>query len=467
MENTELRNQQDQKIAIIMGLIDENEMEALTAILKKMQAVEVAEILKELTEEQLLEVLPVFEDEDLGYIASNMDIELLVELFDKVDRRFYASMVTNMSSDVRADLYQHLEKERQLELLPYLDKKTREDVIHLSSYPPETAGSIMVTDFATVKEGMTVAQALEKIRKDAPTKKMIYYVYVVDEHMKMKGFVTLKDLIMAEPGTLVKDVLHEDFIYADVYEDRESAAVKIEKYDMVAIPVLNPLKQLAGIVRHDDALDVIRAEHTEDLEKFMGIVHDPAAEELNYMETSPIQHFKKRVIWLATLSILGLLTGMVIHRFEEAIASLVVLALYMPMVADTGGNTGSQAATVVIRAMALGQVKLKQWGKIIFKEARISILLAIVIGTITFGKVLFLSWDVALPGDLTLSFIGVGIAFALSLQVISATLIGASLPLIVRSFGGDPAVAASPAITTLVDITGLLIYFGVASLLFF
>ncbi len=465
MENVAVTDQQEQRLSIIKGLIDANELEALSAILKKMQAVEVADILDELTEEQLLSVLPVFEEEDLGYIASNMEMDLLVRLFDIVDRKFYAKIVTNMSSDVRADLYQELEKDQQLELLPYLDKKTREDVIHLSSYPPETAGSIMVTDFATVQSGMTVTQALEKIRKDAPSKKMIYYVYVVDEHMKMRGFVTLKDLIMAEPSTLIKDILNEDFVYAEVYEDRESVAVKIEKYDMVAIPVLNSLKQLAGIVRHDEAIDVIRAEHTEDLEKFMGIVPDP--EEMNYSETSPFQHFRKRIIWLASLSILGLLTGMIIHSFEEAISTLVVLALYMPMVADTGGNTGSQAATVVIRAMALGELKIKQWTHIIFKEFRISILLAMVIGTITFGKVLFLSWNVDLPGELTLTYIGLGIAFALSLQVISATLIGAGLPLIVKKFGGDPAVAASPAITTLVYVTGLLIYFGVATLLFF
>ncbi len=465
MENIEVKDQQEQKLSIIRGLIEANELEALSAILRKMQAVEVADILDELNEEQLLAVLPVFEAEDLGYIASNMDMDLLVRLFELVDRKFYAMIATNMSSDVRADLYQELGKDKQLELLPYLDKKTREDVIHLSSYPPETAGSIMVTDFATILAGMTVTQALEKIRKDAPSKKMIYYVYVVDEQMKMKGFVTLKDLIMAEPSTLVKDILHEDFVYADVYEDRESVAIKIEKYDMVAIPVLNSLKQLAGIVRHDEAIDVIRAEHTEDLEKFMGIVPDP--EELNYAETTPVQHFRKRVVWLASLSVLGLLTGMVIHSFEETISTLVVLALYMPMVADTGGNTGSQAATVVIRAMALGQLKVRQWAHIIFKEFRVSILLSLVIGAITFGKVLFLSWNVELPGELTLAYIGLGISFALSLQVISATLIGASLPLIVKRFGGDPAVAASPAITTVVDVTGLLIYFGVATLLFF
>ncbi len=455
----------DQRHSIVKGLAEANEMEALAAILKKMPAVEIADILRNLTYEQILQLLPVFPDEELGYIASNMDMELLLELFDLVDMRFFARIFTNMSSDIRADLYQDLDKDKQLELLPFLDKKTREDVIFLSSFPEETAGSIMITDFATVQAEMTVTQAIDKIRQDAPSKKMIYYIYVVDNNMRMKGFITLKDIIMAKPDTLVKDVIQSDFVWADINEDRESVAKKIEKYDMVAIPVLNTHKQLAGIVRHDEAIDVIRAEHTEDLEKFMGIVHAP--EDLNYVETGVFGHFRKRVVWLSSLGIIGIISGMIIHRYEEAMSSLIILALYMPMIADTGGNAGSQAATMVIRAMALGQISLKNWFVILFKEARIAFLLSLVLGLIAFGKIIFLSWETDIPPEFNLLFIAFTISGALCLQVISSTIIGAGLPLLVKRLGGDPAVAASPAITTLVDITGLLIYFGIASLVFF
>ncbi len=455
----------DQRKSIVRGLAEANEMEALAAILKKMPAVEIADILQNLTHEQVLQLLPVFSDEDLGYIASNMDMELLLELFDLIDRRIFARIFTNMSSDIRADLYQDLDKDQQLELLPFLDKKIREDVLFLSSFPEETAGSIMITDFATVQAEMTVTQAIEKIRHDAPSRKMIYYIYVVDENMKMKGFITLKDIIMAQPDTLVKDVLQTDYVWADVNEDRESVARKIEKYDMVAIPVLNAHRQLAGIVRHDEAIDVIRAEHTEDLEKFMGIVS--GTEDLNYVETGVFGHFRKRVVWLSSLGIIGIISGMIIHSYEEAMSSLIILALYMPMIADTGGNAGSQAATMVIRALALGQISLKNWVNILFKEARISFLLSIVLGIIAFGKILFLSWETEIPPEYNLLFIALAISGALCLQVISSTIIGAGLPLLVKKLGGDPAVAASPAITTMVDITGLLIYFSVVSMLFF
>ncbi len=460
----------EQKNIIIEGLIRAQEWEALVAVLKKMPVIEVVEILDGLEDDILLDVLGLFNNEEQGYIVSDFDREKQMKLFDMLDRKSFADIFTYMASDIRADLYQELDREKQLQLLPFLNKKTREDVTHLSSYDPETAGGIMSTDFATLLEDMTASQAIEKVRKDAPSNKMIYYLYVVDNQMKLKGFTTLKDLIMAEPDTKVKEFLQTDYAFAEVEEDRESVANKIEKYDLVAIPVINQLNQLAGIVRHDEAIDVIRAEQTEDMEKFMGIL--PATteeEELNYIETKPVSHFRKRVVWVAILAVMGLLTGIVIHRFEDAIASLVILAFYMPMVADTGGNTGSQAATIVIRAMALGQVRIQQWFKILLKEARISILLGLVIGIITFGNVLLLTslFNVPIPGELTLAFVGTGIAIALSLQVISSTLIGASLPLIVSRLGGDPAVAASPAITTLVDATGLLIYFSVATIMFF
>lgn len=454
-----------QKEVIIRGLIEAREWEALVAILRKMPTIEVAETLLELEVEDVARLLGMFPPEEQGAIVSDFSPEQQLELFELLDRRSFAGIFSHMASDIRVDLFQALTHEQQLQLLPFLDKKNREDLIHLNSYDPETAGGIMSTDFATVFETMTASQAIDKVRSDAPSRKMVYYLYVVDDNMMLKGFTTLKDLIMAEPSARVETFVHREYAYAHVDEDRESVAAKIEKYDLVAIPVINRLGQLAGIVRHDEAIDVIHAEHTEDMEKFMGIV--PSEKELEYADTTVWQHFRKRVVWLASLAILGLVSGMIIHHFEDALSALLILALYMPMVADTGGNTGSQAATVVIRAMALGQVTLKNWASILLKEARISFLLAIVLGLIAFGKILFLSWETEVPQQFSLLFIATGISMALSMQVISATIIGASLPLLVKRLGGDPAVAASPAITTIVDITGLLIYFTIATLMFF
>ncbi len=445
-------------------LSDKEKAKDLVPQLAKMPVVEVGELFQELRNEDLVEVLPMFSPEQQGDIMSEFDMTRLLDFFQHVSKKFFSRIFENMHSDLRADLFQHLTQQEQAALLPYMSKATREDVLKLSAYPPETAGGIMSTDFATVSENESCALAIEKVRSDAPTK-MVYYIYAVDSDMKLKGFLTLKDLILADPSEKVANILYREFAFASVIEDRESVAVKIEKYDLVAIPVVNEENQLVGIVEYDDAIEVIRAEHTEDMEKFMGIV--PGKEILNYNQTTVWGHFRKRVLWLSSLAVIGLISGMIIHHYENALSALIILALYMPMVADTGGNTGSQAATVVIRAMALGQIGLKNWFSILFKEARISILLAGVLGLIAFGKILFLSWETEVPRQFSLWFIATGISLALALQVITSTIIGAGLPLLVKRFGGDPAVAASPAITTLVDISGLLIYFGMATLLFF
>ncbi|WP_114747967.1 magnesium transporter [Pleomorphovibrio marinus] len=441
------------------ALDDPQKLKELLPLLKKLPLVEVSEVLESKEEEIILSVLDYFEEEDQAKIFTGFDIKRQLNFFQKISKRRFSPIFENMPSEDRCDLFQHMVQEEQAAILPYLTKPVREDVIRLSAYPPETAGGIMSTDFATIQSSMTVESAMAKVRRDSPSKKMIYYVYAVDYQMKMVGFVSLKDLIMARPTQLISEILHENFVFARVIDDREEVARKIEDYDLLAIPVLNMKDQLVGIVTHDEAIDVIRAEHTEDMEKFMGIMQENA--DLPYMETSSMQHFRKRVVWIVSLAAIGIISGLIIHKFESTLETLIILALYMPMVADTGGNSGSQAATVIVRALALGQIKPGHWLKIIYKEFRISFLIAICLGILAFGKVLFLSWETSVPDEYTLYQLAFVIAVALSLQVVTATCIGAGLPLLVRRFGGDPAVAASPAITTVVDITGLMIYFSV------
>jgi magnesium transporter len=279
----------------------------------------------------------------------------------------------------------------------------------------------------------------------------------------MIGLVTLKDLIMADPNEKIEEILQEFFIYAEVNEDRESVAQKIEKYSLVAIPVLNPFKQLVGIVSHDDAIEIIQEEHTEDLEKFMAIT--PSKDDEDYLEMSSFSHFKKRAIWIVALAAIGIISGMIIHQYQTILEKIIVLAIYMPMMTATGGNSGSQSATLVIRALSLGEAGVKDWWKIIFKEFKISFMISLCVATLIFVKVKFFSFTSAYPDHFDPTMVGLTIALALALQVVSSAIIGAGLPLIVRKLGGDPAVAASPAITTAVDITGLLIYFSTATLM--
>ena len=449
------------KLNELKKILDLNSQAKIKEALEDTPTAVTVDLFKELSTTDIAKYLDYLELEDAGRIFSYLPLETQSEMHQISSKKFFADIFIHMYSDSRADLFQELEQVEQIELLPYLDKKTREDVIVLSSYPPETAGGIMNTDFATILITMTCQQALAKIRKDAPSQKMIYYIYVVDDDMKMLGIITIKDLILSDPAEIVKDLYNENFIFSEVNEDREEVAQKIEKHDLVAIPILNKLHQIVGIVSHEEAIDVIRAEHTEDLEKFMGIV--PSEDELGYLETSTFTHFKKRVVWLVSLAAVGLIGGFIIHHYQGALEKLIILAIYLPMMTSTGGNTGSQAATVVIRAIALDEADDKEWFKIMFKELKISTLLSICVGGLVFLKVAFLTSASLLPEGLTFTFLGFVISLAIGLQVISSALVGSGLPLLVRKLGGDPAVVASPAITTTVDITGLLIYFTIAS----
>lgn len=432
--------------------------ETLLTLLGDAPSIEAAEFLAQQPSQQLLALFKLLPAELRGAIFADFEEEQQQALYQFLNKKDFASLFVHIPSHQRAEFYQQLGDKEQARLLPYLPKKVREDVITLSAYPPETAGSIMSTDFATVMSDMTVKQAIQKLREDSPSKKMIYYIYVVDKDMQLIGFVSLKDLIMAAPAEQVASFLHENFVYAEVNNDREYVAQQVEKYDLVAIPILNEEKQLVGIVRYDDAMDVIRAEETEDMEKFMGIISNEDTSD--YLKASSLQHFKKRVLWILGLFIASFLSEMIIHKHEALLARLTVLALYLPMIAGAGGNTGSQAATVVIRAISLGQVTLRDWLQIMLKETKVAFLLATCLFFVAFLKVVILSGSSTLDQH-SIYDLAFAIALALSLQVITSTIVGAALPLVAKYFNGDPAVAASPAITTLVDITGMTIYFAV------
>lgn len=459
-ENEEIQEPENQEI--LEELSEKGKTDELVEMFEELPTMDVAEFMEEKPIEEVIEYLKKLDTEDQGRIFSDFSLDIQIKLFHSLDKRTFAKIFGQMFSDIRADLYQELTKEEQIELLPYLDKKVREDVIILSAYPPETAGGIMTTDFATIFADMTAAEALAKIRKDAPSKDMIYYIYVVDHSMVMKGLVTLKDLVMHEPQVRVNEMLNEFFVNAEVNEDRESVAQKIEKYDLVAIPVLNSLNQLVGIISHEEAIDIIQKENTEDFEKLMGIM--PSENDEEYMATSSFHHFKKRVVWLVSLAAIGIISGMIINEYQGVLEHFIILAMYMPMMAATGGNTGSQAATVVIRALSLGEVTDDDWFKIVFKEMKISFMLSVCVAALTFMKIAFLSFHSMLPVGFSMSYLAMIISIAIAIQVVSSAVIGAALPLVVRRMGGDPAVVASPAITTIVDITGLLIYFTIASL---
>lgn len=423
----------------------------------------IAELISALSAEEVWGVIKHADKAIRSQIFSYFDEDTQIKIIETLQRDEIASLLSEMSHDDRADLFKRLPENLQKLLLPALAQAEREDIRRLSAYPENTAGAVMTSDYATLSPQMTVAEAIEHLREIAPNKETIYYSYVVDENRKLIGFSSLKDLILAPKEALVGDIMHRDPIFARVTDDQEDVARKIQKYDLIAIPVVNGNDVLVGIITHDDALDIITQEHNEDLEKFMAIAgsHEVGV----YLKTPAWVHFKNRAYWVVGLAGLGLVSGMIIHSFEKALTKLLILALYMPMVADTGGNTGSQSATVVVRALALREISPKDVFKVIFKEFKIASLLALILGFLSWGKVMFLSQDSEIPAGFSLSQIGLSIALALAIQVVTATLIGAILPLGAARLKLDPAVIASPALTTIVDITGLLIYFSTAKFL--
>lgn len=423
----------------------------------------IAESLAALTPVEVSAVLSAGDLSLAAEIFSEMEEWFQADVSETMNRRQLARLVTEMAPDDRVDLLGRIPENRRERILSALAVAEREDIRKLSAYHEGSAGSVMTSDYATLSPELTATEAIDTLRLEAPDKETIYYAYVVDDERRLIGFLSLKDLILAPARERVKEIMNAGVISVKATDDQEFAARQIQKYRLIALPVVNGDDALVGIITHDDAIDIITREHTEDLEKFMAIQgsHDAAS----YLRTPALTHFRNRVLWVVGLAATGLLSGTIIHHFQATLSHLMILAIYMPMLADTGGNTGSQSATVVIRALALNEITGKDMLRVLWKELRISLMLAAVLAVVAWIKVALLSGGTPLPDGLTLPRVGSVIVLALSIQVITATLVGALLPLGAARLRLDPAVVASPALTTVVDITGLLIYFTCAKLL--
>jgi len=368
-----------------------------------------------------------------------------------------------MDADDRVDILKAMEPTRAELLLAALPVAVRQDVERLRRYPDGSTGALMSTRFVAVRQAQSVLDAVASVREQAQDTRVLNFLPVLDgDHLV--GWVSVRRLLAADDRAAVRDLARAVSFEVHALDDQEATARVIERYNLSAVPVVEG-KRLLGLVTHDDAIDVIRQEQQEDLEKIMGIAGDHAAE--SYLSTSSLQHFRNRVGWVTALAVLGFVSGSIIHHYEDTLDQFLILSLYLPMITDAGGNTGSQAATVVIRALAMDEVQpsLKDLFRIVWKEAKISLMLAAVLGTVALIKVGLLSSGTTLPAGYTLWDFGFAISLALMLQVVTSTLLGAQLPMWAAKLKLDPAVVASPALTTLVDISGLLIYFSTVTLM--
>ncbi|HAP44096.1 MAG: magnesium transporter [Spirochaetes bacterium GWD1_61_31] len=446
----------------IKAAIDSGDLSQILDFFRAAHAADAAEILAGLAVDDDLAILKLLEPELVADIFSELPDTLQTELAGLLTPAELTGLASDLSPDDRVDLLKTMPEERMAEVMQGLDKPERDEVKALVLWPEGTAGSLMTTEFIALPASLTVTQAMARIRKEAVDKESVYNSYVVDAAGRPLGVVNLRDLILAEPEATLRQIMDDQLPTVAASADDEESTWKLARYDLVDLAVVDEAGVLVGLVTHDDAMDNMEREHTEDMERFMGITG--TADDTSYLRTPVWTHFRHRVGWLVVLTVLGLVSGLILEGFEDLLTGLMVLAFYMPMLVATGGNTGSQAATMVVRSLALKELAPRDALRVLWKELRIALLLCLVLGALAFGRVWLFTGAGDLPAGITVVSVGLTITLALVVQVISAGLIGALLPLTVARFGLDPALVASPALATVVDITGLLIYFSIARL---
>ncbi len=460
----ELDDKIDKEISLCTQLINDQHYEQFLKEIEEMPYADVAEAIEE-SDNKIEVMIKILENSEMraGRICSYLGESTQLEIFENFSNDQFARIFVNMEPDIRVDLFQLIPEDERKKFLRLLDNKTVGNLFLLDSYDPDSAGGIMSTDYQSVRASMNVAQVIQALKNIEHRTHNLYHIYVVDDERVLLGRVSIRELLFAERDEVIGNILKDVVTAAHVDEDQEDVVKKFEKYDVYHLPVVNDKNQLVGQISSDDIIDVIREEETEDYQKLMGISQEE--HELPYLESSTMSQFKKRVFWLLGLTLVGFCSGMVVRHFDGALDRYIVLAIFMPMIAATGGNVGSQASSVIIRALALDEIQASDWAKVLFKELKVAMLIALTLGVMAFAGVFILSHGLHIPEGRQLMKIAETISIALFVQIISAILFGTGFPLAVKMFKGDPAVVASPAITTFVDITGLLIYFTTATLI--
>ncbi len=437
----------------------------IKAVAEDYSPVDIAEQIEELPIETIWQILQAMEIKTAGEVMGYFHIDLEVQLAENTPKETLAPLISSMLSDEGADLLSELSVPLQNSLIPLLAKAKREQLLHLSSYDTGTCGALMTADYVAVPPNITAKNALKRIQVEASKREFIYYVYIVDDSHRIIGVTSIKYLVLAHPMKMINELMFREVVSVKAEDDQEEAIEHIENYDLMAIPVLGVDDKMVGIITHDDIFDALRQEQTEDIEKIMGISGEHESE--MYLKNSPWEHFRKRIPWVASLSVFQILTGTVISFFQGTLNSLIILIVYMPQMAATGGNAGSQSSTVIIRALSTQELTPGVFFKAIIKEFWTSLLMGVSLAGIAFIKVWILSGAAgsSLPTGITLMDIALLVALALGIQVVTAMTMGAILPIVAVKFKLDPAVVASPALTTLVDVSGMLIYFGLAKLM--
>ncbi|HWR12130.1 MAG TPA: magnesium transporter [Rectinemataceae bacterium] len=449
----------------LKNLLEAGKNDNIHEFLDGMHPTTIAEILTGMDPEETLDVLRIIGEPGAADAFRELPAAYQIDVSDLLDTADMARLIVSMEPDDRVDLLKAIPREKFEALLPILAKRERDDIMKLSQFAESTAGSVMTSEYIALNQDLTVKDAIERIRLEGAKAHSIFTIFVMDAARILKGSVNLADLILANPDKRLSEIMDPRPQSINALNYREEAVYLFSRYDLVSLPVVDADDVMIGLITHDDIIDVLEQEQTEDMERFMAITgsHD----NIPYLHTSIWSHFRNRIGWLVILALLGLISGAVVQSFEQTIANLMILAFYMPMLTSTGGNTGSQSAAVIVRSLALKEILPKDGFKVIWKELRVALLLGVVLGVLAFARVLLAApaSRMLVPGAITALDIGFAIGIALALQVVASTVIGAALPLGAAVLGADPALIASPALATIVDITGLLIYFTTARMI--
>ena len=432
---------------LLKDAINNQQFDRAVDQLKDLRPIDTADILALLDPKiswKLLEHLP-----NRATVFSYLEAEEQVEMAFLFPRASLAKLVGEMPSDERTDLYKHLNQNQRDALLPALAQAEREDIRRLSAYAEKTAGALMTSDYATLKAEMTVAEALAALRLEAPDAETIYHAYVIDEQRKLQGVVSLRTLILAAPEQLIGDIMLSKVISSNVHQNQEDVAKTIARYDLIALPIIDNNGALVGIVTHDDAMDVASDEATDDFHKSGGV----SSLVSSFKDTSIKILYRKRVFWLVFLVFGNLISGVGIAHFEDVIAANLVLVFFLPLLVDGGGDAGSQSATLMVRALATGEVVMRDWFSLLGREALVALLLGITMA----AAIAVIGY---FRGDAVVSLV---LALSMVCVVMIGCVIGMSLPFVLNKLGFDPASASAPLITSVCDASGVAIYLFIAS----
>ncbi len=446
----------------ILTLIEEQSFTKLREVLDEMNPADIAEELAEIDDDKSLVVaFRLLPKEQAAEVFSYLEPHEQQRVVEGISDKELASIVNEMFNDDAVDFMEEMPANIVRRVLCTADAATRKAINQLLKYPESSAGSLMTTELLRFKSEWTVAQAIDHVRKCCMELASITYAFVTDDFRHLTGVVSMKEVLGSEDEELIANIMDDDVIFAYTLDDQADVAERFKKYDVVSMPVVDGESRLVGLITIDDVVDVIEDENTEDIYKMAAM----APIEDSYIETSVFQIARKRVVWLLVLMISATFTGMIITRFENVLAKVAILTSFIPMLMDTSGNSGSQASVSIIRSLVLGEVQFRDIFKVIWKEFRVSILVGTAVAAANYLRILICYWIgiyTVDPGQ-SIYLIGAVVSLTLVAAIICAKFVGCTLPLLADKCKLDPALMASPMITTIVDAVSLLVYFAIAS----